>query len=131
MQVNKFANYLLALIILLQLLNMIVFSYFVPKHGSKAIVPVFLVLFIVNASALFGIRKIKVYDDKNKPYENLGHILGDVIAVAVWSVIVSIVLTIVGMVYMNGKLNNTLLELFVPVLSSLTFYGALVLIIKV
>jgi hypothetical protein len=134
MDVNTFANYLLALLIALQLIGAIVFLLLFHHVGPKSIPLSIILMFLINSVALYYIQKVKVYDKDGKVVEKPADILGDVIAVTVWSTISALIITIIAIVFAwrsaTVKGRNHGLAFLVPILSIATFYGSLVFVNK-
>lgn len=135
MDVNSFANYLLALIIVLQLVGMIIFLVFFRYIGMKALPAAAVLMFVIDSTALYYFQKIDVYDKNEKKVDNIFDVLGDVLAITAWSAIISVLLIAVGIFFSiriaveNGR--NKVAAVFLPFISTAVFYGSLLFVAKV
>jgi hypothetical protein len=134
MNVNNFANYLLALLLALQLIGYFVLFGLWSKFGVRGMLLGVVLMFIVDTIALYYIQTIKVYDSSGVE-KDIGQILGDVFAVAVWLAISTVVFTIVTMfigyhlAVKTGRRKSV--GLFIPFLAAGTLYGSLAFVTKV
>ena len=137
MNVDKFSNYMIALLIFLQVVSTVLFLTLFSAFGNKGLLFATVLVVGINFAVFYGVQKITVYDDKGKQV-GLGDIFGDVIAVVMITLAVSIILFVVGMIYAlriatdkgyggaeptHGKGAAVML----PFLSVISFYGALML----
>jgi hypothetical protein len=132
MNVDTFANFLLAVIILLQLVGMILFLVFFRYIGTKAVPFIMVAMLFADIAILDAMEKVKVYDKNGNPVNSLDDIIGDVIAVMAWSAVASVILVIVGLVFalqIEGR--SKVMAVFLPLLATATFYGAFAFVAKV
>lgn len=129
MNVNKFSNYLLLVLSILQVIGLIIFLIFYRYLGPKSIPIVLVLIFIIDFLSIKMLKNVKVYDKKGNKVQSIFSIFGDMIAVTVWSFIISIAILIVGMIvsfHISGKYNlNKIAAFSIPILSTIAFYGAL------
>lgn len=130
MNINEFSNYLIALLIFLQVLTMVVFLALFSAYSNTGLLYATILMVLVNTAVFYGVKKINVYDAKGKQV-NLGDVFGDVIGVVMITFIVSVVLLITGM-FLSLRVASTKGygkggAVFLPVLSLASFYGALMI----
>jgi len=134
MDIDTFANYLLALIIALQLIGMILFLMLFHHVGPKALPLAVILMFLINSVALYYVQKVKVYDNNGKKVDKLSDVFGDMIAVTVWSTVSAFILLIIGIIFAwrsaTQKGRNHGYAFLVPILSFVTFYGSLLFVNK-
>jgi len=131
MNTNTFANYLLALLIGLLLINYVVCLKSWTKFGSRGIVVSSVILLIINTLAIYGMTKIDVYDD-NGAVQNLNDIFANIVAVGVVIAIATVVFIIGGSIigYQIGG-DKRKIGMMLPILSAGIMYGSLAFSMKV
>lgn len=134
MDVDKFSNYLLAILLTLQLIGYVIFFLLWIRFGFHGVLLAIALVFILDTMILYYLQRVKITDDKGLK-KNLESVIGDVIAIAVWLGISSVFFTIITMVIgydLAIKYNMTKeMGLFVPVLAVGTMYGSLAFVSKV
>lgn len=130
MNIDKFANYLIALLIFLQLLGLVLFLVLFSAFGGKGLLYATILMIGINVAALYGTQKINVYDNQGKQV-SFGNLFGDVIALMMITLAVSIILFITGMFYSlktaSEKGYSSGSAVLLPILSTVSFYGSLMI----
>jgi hypothetical protein len=121
MNVKTFANYLLAILIVLLVLNYIVLYTMWTKYNTKGLLFALVLLSVVNIVTFIILSKVNVYDDKGKP-QKLSDIFGDIIGVTIAVVIATILILITGFI-IAYKSKNKIMYL-VPIVSSALVFGS-------
>ena len=126
MNAKSYANYLLLLLIGLQLLSMIVFLLLYSHIGPKSLILSVLLMGIFNILCITGFDSIVIYDRNGKQVKPKDKLAGNIIAISVWSAIISVILIIVGSLFAYKSSqsygHHLITSLFVPILSTGTFY---------
>lgn len=134
MNTDKFSNYLLALLLTLQLIGYLIFFSLWIRFGTPGAILAIVLVFIIDSLSLYYIQRIKVTNDKGIK-QTLSDIISDVIGVVIWLGVSSILFTIITMVigYKLAIDNNLPKEigLFIPFLAVGTLYGSLFFVSKV
>lgn len=90
------------------------------EKGAKAIIPFFLVLLVIDLAVLFGLTKVQAANGYKKP----GDLLADLFTTAIWTVIASLVITVIG-IFLSWRYKSGLPAILLPVATTAVFYLAL------
>ena len=125
MDINTFANYLLSVFLVLQFVGMLIFLLLFYYVGSKSIPFAIILVFAIDTVALYLLHKVKVYDHNGKRVSDFGKVIGDFLAVMVWTGVASVIFTIIGVVFSLKVINrNKIIAVFLPFIATATFYIA-------
>lgn len=133
MHVDRYDNYLLSVLLGLQLLGYVLFFTLWSKFGGKGVIFAMIVYFMLCSLVLHYMQKIKVYDDKGKE-QKLSDILGDVFEITLWLIVSTIIFTIIG-VFVGHHLANKYnrkhaIGMTIPIISVGVLLGSLTFIAK-
>jgi hypothetical protein len=114
------SNLFLPIFIILQVIGM--GGYVYQQKAAKPIIPFFLILFVLDLVVLFGLSKVQ----SSSSYKTPGDMFADLFGSMIWTVIASIVLTVLGMVLAWQKGSGKLIpSIILPVAVTAVFYLAL------
>lgn len=95
MHVDKFHNYLLSLLLTLQLIGYILIFAVWANYGTRGLIFSMIMFFLLCSLSIYYLQKIRVYNDKGKE-QNLSDIFSDTVILVWWLVISTIIGIIVG-----------------------------------
>lgn len=131
MNVTKFANYLLAILIILLLANHTVLMYLLKIHGNYGYMIGLITMLVLDVVIIYSMTRIRV-EDNNGLVQNLNDIFVNMITVGIVLVVVAVIY-VLGMTISIYRANKTTrnVKLTVPFMSAGILLGSLALVAKV
>lgn len=128
MHIDKFSNYLLALLLTLQIVGYVLLFSMWSHFGTRGLFFSTIIYFMICTLCIFYIQRINVYDDRGNK-QKLSDVFGGVFAIVMWLIVTSVITVVVAMMlgyYLATKYNREhLAGILIPLITLGVLYGSL------